>query len=177
MNASASSILLSESAIQGRVAEIGTAISADYKDRSITIIGVLKGSFVFVADLMRRIDESIPVEVDFITVSSYRSGTTSSGEIKVQKDVDLSLEGKHVILVEDIIDTGLTLSRVRDLIESRGTESIRVATLLEKPAARKYAGVPDYVGFQIPDQFVVGYGMDHAERFRNLPDIRILDAF
>jgi hypoxanthine phosphoribosyltransferase len=168
--------LLTESEIQRRIAELGAAISADYSSRSLTLIGILKGSFVFVADLLRQLDPSIPVEVDFITVSSYGSGTTSSGEIRIRKDVDIPLAGKDVILVEDIVDSGRTLARVRSFLESRGTRSIRVAALLEKPAARKYAGNLDYVGFQIQDRFVVGYGLDHGERHRNLRDIRILDA-
>jgi hypoxanthine phosphoribosyltransferase len=169
-------ILLSENQIQNRVAEMATMISTDYRDSRLTIVGILKGSFVFVADLIRHIDASIPLEVDFITVSSYGGGTASSGEIRIRKDVDVPLAGKDVMLVEDIVDSGRTLSRVRDFIATRGTRSIRVATLLEKPAARKYAGTLDYVGFQIPDQFVVGYGLDHAENFRNLKDIRVLDA-
>ena len=168
--------LLSESTIQRRIEEMAAAISSDYRGSSLTVVGVLKGSFLFVADLIRRIDPSIPIEVDFITVSSYGSGTGSSGEIRIRKDVDVPLAGKDVLLVEDIVDSGRTLSRLRDFLATRGTQSIRVATLLEKPAARKYAGGLDYVGFQIPDKFVVGYGMDHAERYRNLPEIRILDA-
>lgn len=167
--------LLTETQIQQRVAEMGARISADYKGKSITVVGILKGSFIFVADLIRAIDAAIPIEVDFITVSSYGSGTTSSGEIRIRKDVDVPLTGKDVLLVEDILDSGRTLSRVREFLATRGASTIRVAVLLEKPAARRSAGTPEYAGFQIPDRFVVGYGLDHGENYRNLRDICILD--
>jgi hypoxanthine phosphoribosyltransferase len=167
--------LLTADQIRQRIAEMGRQISVDYRDRAVTVVGILKGSFIFVADLIRAIDASIPVEVDFITVSSYGSGTTSSGEIRIRKDVDVPLAGKDVLLVEDILDSGRTLARVREFLGTRGTNSIRVAVLLEKPAARRFAGTPEYAGFQIPDRFVVGYGLDHAEHYRNLRDVCILD--
>jgi hypoxanthine phosphoribosyltransferase len=129
-----------------------------------------------VADLIRQIDPSIAIEVDFMTVSSYGNSTTSSGEIRIGQDIGLSLMGKDVILVEDIVDSGLTLRSVREHLQSRGPRSLRIAALLEKPASRERAGVLDYVGFEIPDRFVVGYGLDYAQHYRNLREIRVLDV-
>ena len=170
------SVLLSPEEIANRVAEMGRQISKEYAGSAVTVIGILKGSFIFVADLIRRIDTGIPVEVDFISVGSYGDSVSSSGKVHIKKDIEVSVEGKNVILVEDIVDTGLTLTAVHDLLARRGAGSIRIATLLEKPESRQYTGHLDYVGFQIPSRFVVGYGLDFAQQYRNLPDIRILDA-
>jgi hypoxanthine phosphoribosyltransferase len=151
-------------------------ISGDYRNHSLTVIGVLKGSFVFIADLIRRIDPSIPIEVEFMAVSSYGDGTVSSGDIRIEQDISTSLQGKHVLLVEDIVDTGLTIDAVKELLISRNPESLRIAALLEKQMDRPHALILDYVGFRIPDVFVVGYGLDLAQRYRNLPEIRVLDV-
>jgi hypoxanthine phosphoribosyltransferase len=169
------SILLTRQQIEDRIAGLGLQISSDYQGRSLAVIGILKGSFIFVADLIRQIHPAIPVEVDFIGVSSYGESTSSSGNIQITKDIDIPVEGKDVIIVEDIVDTGLTLTHVHRIVAERGARSIRVAALLEKPESREYEGVVDYVGFQIPSRFVVGYGLDHAQRYRNLSEIRVLD--
>jgi hypoxanthine phosphoribosyltransferase len=176
MNGTAGPVLISELEIQRRVAEMGARISEDYRGRKITVIGILKGSFVFIADLTRQIDPSIPIEVEFMTVSSYGNGTTSSGELRIEQDIGTSLEGKDVLLLEDIVDTGLTISKVRGLLASRGVHSIRIATLLVKESDHAQPLTLDYVGFKIPKQFVVGYGLDFAQQYRNLKEIRIFDA-
>jgi hypoxanthine phosphoribosyltransferase len=175
MSATTGAVLLWRDAIQKRVAEIGRDISRDYAGRSLTIIGILKGSFVFMADLVREIDAAIPVEVDFIAVSSYGDSTESSGTVQVEKDLEVSIEGKDVVLVEDIVDTGLTLFHVYNIVSGRGAASLRVATLLYKPGKSRYVRPLDYVGFEIANHFVVGYGLDYAQRYRNLPDICILN--
>ena len=172
----AGSVLISELEIQQRVAEMGAQISEDYKGRSLAVVGILKGSFIFIADLIRHIDPSIPVEVEFITVNSYGSGTVSSGELRMDRNIEISLEGKDVLLVEDIVDTGLTLEGVRDLLTSRNARTVRIATLIEKESARRQPLRLDYMGFRIPDVFVVGYGLDFAQQYRNLKEIHILDA-
>jgi hypoxanthine phosphoribosyltransferase len=169
-------VLISDLEIQRRVAEIGARISEDYRGRKITVVGILKGSFVFIADLTRQIDPSILIEVEFMTVSSYGNGTTSSGDLRIEQDIGTSLDGKDVLLLEDIVDTGLTISKVRDLLASRGVHSIRIATLLVKESNHAHPLTLDYVGFKIPNQFVVGYGLDFAQQYRNLKEIRILDA-
>lgn len=170
------SVLISEQEIQRRVAEMGVKISEDYKGQSLSVVGVLKGSFIFIADLIRNIDPAIPVEIDFMTVSSYGSGTRSSGELRIERDIEGSLEGKNVLLVEDIVDSGLTLSAVKDLLLSRNPQSLRIVALIEKETNRRHSVPLDYVGFRIPDVFVVGYGLDLAQHYRNLKEIRILDA-
>ena len=176
MKAAAGSVLISDIEIQRRVAELATLISDDYRGRAITIVGILKGSFIFIADLIRSIDPAIPIELEFMTVSSYGSGTTSSGEVRISQDIETSLDGKHLLLVEDIVDTGLTIASIRHLLASRGVASIRIATLLEKETARGHSLTLDYVGFKIPDRFVVGYGLDFGQRYRNLKEIRVFDA-
>jgi hypoxanthine phosphoribosyltransferase len=168
-------VLLTESQLQQGVADMARTISRDYKGLSLTAIAILKGSFIFVADLIRQIDPAIPIEVDFITVASYHGATSSSGEMRILKDIDVPVEGKDVLIVEDIVDSGLTIARVRELLASRSPRSLRIAALLEKPGGRRHDAILDYVGFQIPDEFVVGYGLDHAERYRNLRDILRLD--
>lgn len=165
-------ILISKQDLDFKLKEIGEKISEDYKGKDLLLIGVLKGSFIFLADLMRRID--IPVEVDFMAVSSYGSSTESSGVVKILKDLDATIEGKDVLVVEDIIDTGLTLSYLMANLKTRGAKSVNVCTLLDKPERRR-ADVPlKYKGFDIPDEFIVGYGLDYAQKYRNLDQIYIL---
>lgn len=165
-------VLLSEEEIQMKIAELGRVISEDYKDKNPLIICVLKGAAPFMSDLIKRI--SIHMEMDFMAVSSYGSSTVSSGEVRIIKDLDASVEGRHIIIVEDIIDSGLTLSYLLDLLRRRSAASVKIITLLDKPHRRKINIKPDYCGFIIPDEFVVGYGLDYAERYRNLPYIGIL---
>ena len=138
------------------------------------MVGILKGSFIFIADLIRSIDTSIPLEVEFITVSSYGDGTLSSGRLRIEQDLERSVEGKDLLLVEDIVDSGLTLSAVKDLLLSRQPRSLRIAALIEKETSRRHPVSLDYVGFRIADLFVVGYGLDYAQHYRNLREIRIL---
>jgi hypoxanthine phosphoribosyltransferase len=176
MKAAEGAVLISDREIQRRVAEMGDRISEDYRGRAVTVVGILKGSFIFIADLIRQIDPEIPVEVEFMTVSSYGNGTTSSGEVRIEHDIGSPVEGRDLLIVEDIVDTGLTIARIRDLMASRGAASIRIATLLEKETARGHQLTLDYIGFKIPDRFVVGYGLDSAQRYRNLKEIRVLDA-
>ena len=174
--AAGSSVLISDAEIQRRVSEMGSRISEDYRGGSLTVIGILKGSFIFIADLIRTIDPSILVQVDFMTAASYGDGTVSSGELQIEQDITLSVTGKDVLLVEDIVDSGLTLGAVRELLKSREPRSLRIAALLEKDSRRRQPVPLDYVGFQIPDVFVVGYGLDLAQHYRNLREIRVLDA-
>lgn len=176
VNTDSSSVLISESAIQQRVAEMASRISEDYRGRPLTIVGILKGSFIFIADLIRQIDVAIAVEVEFMTVSSYGDGTISSGHVRVEQDTQAPLQGKDVLLVEDIVDSGLTIAAVRDLLTARNPRSLRIATLLEKQTDPGHSLELDYVGFQIPNLFVVGYGLDLAQRYRNLKEIRVLNA-
>jgi hypoxanthine phosphoribosyltransferase len=166
-------VMISREEIANRVREIGEQINRDYVGEKLVLIGVLKGSCLFLSDLARQI--SLDTTFDFISVSSYGSGKQSSGEVKLTKDVDSSLQGKNVIIVEDILDTGLTLTYLTKLMEASQPKSLRIAALLDKPSRRLKPIQPDYYGFKIPDEFVVGYGMDYAERYRNLPDICILE--
>jgi len=168
-------VLISEDEIRRRVIELGTRISEDYKESALVAVGILKGSFVFMADLMRRIDPSIPVDIEFMMVSSYGSGTASSGKLQILQDIESSVQGKDVLLVEDIIDTGLTIGGVCDLLASRGAKSVRVAAMLVKETSRRHPLPLDYVGFRIPDRFVVGYGLDFDQQYRNLKEIHVLD--
>jgi hypoxanthine phosphoribosyltransferase len=159
--------------IAARVKEIGTAITKDYIGKDLVLVGVLKGSCVFMADLMREID--LPLAIDFMAVASYKDGTTSSGDVEILKDLTKPIRGKDVIVCEDIIDTGLTLTRLLEILGSRGANSIRLATLLDKPEPRINKNLKvDYCGFTIPNKFVVGYGLDVAGRFRNLPFIAVV---
>lgn len=164
--------LFSEKEIQSKVTELAARINEDFGDEPLLLVGVLKGSYVFLADLVRHLGEN--VEIDFVQTSSYGDNTSSSGIVKIKKDLDISIEGRNVLLVEDILDTGLTLKHLRELLGTRRPKSLRVVTLLSKPAANLYGGTAEYVGFEIPDKFVVGYGLDHAERYRNLPYIAVL---
>lgn len=166
-------ILITKDEIATRVAELGRKITEDYRGRDLLIVGILKGAIVFYSDLCRSID--LPVKMDFMSVSSYGAGTVSSGIVKINKDLDHSCEGVDVLIVEDIIDSGLTLQYLKEYLISRQVRSLKVCCLLDKPERRKCNLVPDYCGFQIPDAFVVGYGLDYAEYFRNLPDIGILN--
>lgn len=166
------SVLLSQEAIQARVAELAREIAADYKGRNPLVVGVLKGSVVFLADLIRAL--SFPLEMDLICVSSYGDSATSSGNLRVLKDLAVDIRDRDVLLVEDIIDTGTTICHLAALLEERGPRSVKIVTLLSKPARRKVECEPDYLGFEIPDEFVVGYGLDFAERYRWLPYVAVL---
>ncbi len=166
-------VLIDEDAIANRVSELGKQISSDYRDKTVHLICVLKGAYTFLADLARAIE--VPVTVDFLAVSSYGRGTSTSGEVQLTKDLDASLEGKYVIVVEDIADTGLTLNYLLNLLRSRRPASLKVAAFLSKPSRRQLDVPVDYVGFEIPDRFVVGYGLDHDQLYRDLPHIAALD--
>lgn len=166
--------LISADQISAKVKELAVAIQADYVGEDLLLVGVLKGSFLFIADLMRHFPpETI---VDFIQVSSYGDETSSTGVVQIRKDLDTNIEGRNVILVEDIVDTGLTLCHLRELLQTRRPRSLRVVALLSKPEARRHKTPIEYVGFEIPNEFVVGYGLDYAERYRNLPFIAILES-
>ncbi|MBU5435344.1 hypoxanthine phosphoribosyltransferase [Pseudoflavonifractor sp. MSJ-37] len=165
-------VLFSEEQLKQRVAEIAQQIDRDYEGKEPLLVSVLRGSFVFMADLVRQI--TLPCTVDFMAVSSYGSGTTSSGQVKIVKDLSEQIEGKDVIVVEDILDSGNTLSYLLKLLEARHPASIRLCTLLDKPERRTKPVHVDYSGFSIPDAFVVGYGLDYDEKYRNLPYIGIL---
>ena len=164
-------VLISEEELEAAVGRIGRQISVDYKDRDPIFIGVLKGCFMFMADLMRHVD--VDCSMDFMAVSSY-SGTTSTGAVKINKDLSGIIEGRHLILVEDILDSGVTLNYLKHYLMVRKPASIAVATLMDKPARRKADIYADYSCFEIPDAFVVGYGLDYNERYRNLPYIGVL---
>ena len=166
-------ILIDERALQARIAELRAAVSEDYRGVDLLLVGVLKGAVFFMADLMRQID--LPCEVDFMAISSYGTATGSSGVVRILKDLDIPIEGRDVLIVEDIIDSGLTLSYLRRTLEARGPASLEVCALLTKPARREIDVHVRYVGFEIPDRFVIGYGLDFAERYRNLPYVAVLD--
>jgi hypoxanthine phosphoribosyltransferase len=165
-------IYISRNQIAKRVAEIGAQISKDFAGEPLVLLGVLKGAAIFLSDLSRHI--SLDASFDFISVSSYGNAKQNSGEVKMLKDVDQSMEGKNIILVEDILDTGLTLTYLSKVLNAHKPKTLRIAALLDKKARRISDIHADYVGFEIPDEFVVGYGMDYAERYRNLPDICIV---
>ena len=166
-------ILLTEAQIQQRLAEIAAQVDEDYAGRDLLLVGVLKGATMVVADFMRHLRSH--VTVDWMAVSSYGSGTQSSGVVRILKDLDTDLEGRNVLVIEDILDTGLTLSWLLRNLQSRGAESVEVFTLLRKPEALRIPVEPRYVGFDIPNVFVVGYGLDYAERYRNLRQVSVLD--
>lgn len=165
-------IMLTEEDIKSRVQEMGRQISVDYQGESILVVGILKGAMIFLADLVRNIE--IPTYFDFMAVSSYGSSTQSSGAVRILKDLDRGIEGKHVLIVEDIVDTGLTLSYLVENLRSRGPATLKICTLLDKPERRKVNVPIDYNGFTIPDEFVVGYGLDYNESYRNLPYVAVL---
>ncbi len=166
-------VLISPEEIAVRVRELGKQISSDYDGKTVHLVCVLKGAYTFLADLARSIET--PVTIDFLAVSSYGKGTTTSGEVQLTKDLDLSLEGKDVVLVEDIADTGVTLNYLLTLLRSRRPASLKVAAFLSKPSRRQVAVEVDYVGFEVPDRFVVGYGLDHDQNYRQLPHIAAMD--
>ena len=167
-------VLLTREQIAKKVAELGERITQDFSGESLVLIGVLKGATIFLADLARQI--RLDVSFDFIAVSSYGNSKQQSGEVKLMKDVDHSMEGKNIILVEDILDTGLTLTYLKNLLLGHQPKAVKIAALLDKVSRRTQPIQGDYVGFEIPDEFVVGYGLDFAERYRNLPEVCILET-
>ena len=166
-------VLIPAHRIQARIKELGAQIAADYPEGDLFLLGILKGAFVFLSDLARAIER--PVRIDFIGISSYGKGKTSSGEVKLTRDLDSTIEGADVLVVEDIVDSGVTLTYLVHVLEQRRPRSIRIAALLDKPERRKAPVKVDYVGFQIPDEFVIGYGLDFAEDYRNLSDVCVLE--
>lgn len=165
-------ILVSEEDIAKKVKELGEIITNDYKDKDLLVIGILKGAVIFMSELVKGI--KLPITMDFMAVSSYGKSTISTGEVRIIKDLDFSVEGKEILIVEDIIDTGLTLNYLTDILKKRGANSVKICTLLDKPERRSIEVKVDYLGFEIPDEFVVGYGLDYAEQYRNLPFIGAL---
>lgn len=165
-------VLFSEEQLTKIVERIGEQISEDYKDKNLLLVSVLKGSVVFMADLMRAI--KVPCEVDFMSVSSYGSGTKTSGIVKITKDLDINLEGYDLLVVEDILDSGMTLSYILEMMQARNPNSIRLCTLFDKPERRTVDVKADYVGAVVPDDFIVGYGLDYAQKYRNLPFVGVL---
>ncbi len=165
-------VLIDEETLQNRIRELGQKISKDYAGKNLMLICVLKGAVLFMADLAQNID--VPLEMDFMAVSSYGNSTESSGVVRIIKDLDASIENKDLLIVEDIVDSGLTLSYLTNLLKGKGVKSLKICSLLEKPARRAAEIDIDYIGFQVPDKFVVGYGLDYAEKYRNLPYIGVL---
>jgi len=166
-------VLFTEEQIRGRIAELGKQITTEYAGKELVLVGVLKGCCLFMADLMREVD--LNLTIDFMAVSSYKDGTKSTGDVEILKDLSNPIRDKHVIVVEDIVDTGLTLSRLLEILESRGAASIKLASFLDKPEPRIKKGLKiDYTGFTVPNKFVVGYGLDAAGRYRNLPFIAVV---
>jgi hypoxanthine phosphoribosyltransferase len=172
LHAAVEEVLIDEVTLQNRIAELGAAITDDYRGRDLLLVGVLKGAIFFMADLMRQID--IPCEVDFMAISSYGAGVDSSGVVRILKDLDMSVENRNVLVVEDIVDSGLTLSYLLRNLEAREPASLETCALLTKPERRENDVVCRYVGFEIPNRFVIGYGLDFAERYRNLPYVGVL---
>jgi hypoxanthine phosphoribosyltransferase len=166
-------VLIEEDVLRSRVIELGDEISRDYDGRELLLIGVLKGAVFFMADLMRQL--TVPCEIDFMAISSYGASTDSSGVVRILKDLDINIEGRDVLVVEDVIDSGLTLSYLMRNLEAREPASLEVCALLTKPARREIDVPVRYVGFEIPNRFVIGYGLDFAERYRNLPYVGVLD--
>lgn len=167
-------VLISEQDVDARIAELGKQISEDYAGKQVHLICILKGSVFFTCELAKRI--TVPVSLDFMSVSSYGDGTQSSGIVKIAKDLDETLEGKDVIVIEDIIDSGRTLSYLLDVLAKRNPSSLKLCTLLDKPDRRVTKVKVDYVGFEIPDEFVVGYGLDYAQKYRNLPYVGVVEG-
>lgn len=172
MNNDIEKVLLTEEELKEIICRLGKQITEDYKDKNLLVVSVLKGSVMVMADLLREI--KIPARIDFMSVSSYGSGTTTSGSVKIIKDLDIDLSGYDLLIVEDILDSGVTLSNLKEILLTRGPASVKICTLLDKPERRKANVVADYVGAQIPDAFVVGYGLDYDEKYRNLPYVGIL---
>ena len=168
-------ILVSEEALKAKVTELGAQISRDYAGKQLLLVSILKGGVVFMADLMRAV--TIPCAIDFMVVSSYGgSNTMSTGLVKIIKDLDADLSGKDVLIVEDILDTGITLSHLMPMLKMRNPNSVRLCTILSKPSRRQAQIEPDYLGFEVPDEFVVGYGLDYNEKYRNLPYVGVLKS-
>ena len=165
--------LISEENIQQRLGEMGAEITADYEGKDLLLVAVLKGAFMVMADLARKI--ALPVDIDFMAVSSYGAATQTSGVVRILKDLDQEIAGRDVLIVEDIIDSGMSIHEVQRYIRQRGATEVKVATLLDKPATRKMPFQADYIGFTIEPAFVVGYGLDYAEKYRNLPEVAILE--
>nr|WP_077368909.1 hypoxanthine phosphoribosyltransferase [Anaerosalibacter sp. Marseille-P3206] len=165
-------VLVSEEELQKRVRELGEQITKDYEGKDLMLVCILKGAAIFMSDLARRID--LPITMEFLAVSSYGNSTESSGVVKIVKDLDADVKGKDILIVEDIIDTGLTLSYITDNLKKRGAKSVKICTLLDKPERRKVDVPVDYIGFVVPDEFIVGYGIDYAEKYRNLPFVSSL---
>jgi hypoxanthine phosphoribosyltransferase len=166
-------ILVQRDELEHRVRELADEVSRDYADRDLLLVGVLQGAIFFLSDLMRHLQ--VPCEVDFMAVSSYGSSTDSSGVVRILKDLDAAIEGRHVLIVEDIVDSGLTLSYLYRMLRARNPASLEVCALLTKPERREVELPIRYVGFEIPNRFAIGYGLDHGERFRNLPFVAVLD--
>ena len=165
-------ILLTRDEIDSKVKELGERITADYQDKDLLLVSVLKGSIVFIADIMREIN--LPYSIDLMAVSSYGNHTKSSGVVKINLDLKASIQGRDLLIVEDIIDSGLTLSYIKDLLEARGPKSVEICSIFNKPDCNKAELNPKYVGFDLPSEFVVGYGLDYAERYRGLPYVGVL---
>ncbi len=165
-------VLLTREELERKTKELAALISKEYKDKKLMIICILKGGVMFTTDLLKEI--SIPVEIDFMAISSYGASTSTSGIVRILKDLENDIEGKDILIVEDIIDSGLTLKYLKDLLLSRGPNSLKICTILNKPSSRKEKVKVDYIGFNIPDEFVVGYGLDYAEKYRNLPFVGVL---
>lgn len=167
-------VLVDRETIKKKVKELGSRISKDYEGQELVLIGVLKGGFIFLADLMREI--TIPVDMDFISVSSYGESTHSSGIVRIIKDTDIDVKGKHVLIVEDLVDTGLTLRYLKDLFRTREPLTVKVCTAFDKPSRRKVNIAIEYQGIEVPDEFIVGYGLDFAGKYRNLPDVCVIEG-
>ena len=165
-------ILITKERLEERISELGKTISDDYNGKDILCIGILKGSVVFLSDLIRNITNN--VSIDFMTVSSYGNSTESSGEIKIRKDLDTDISGKHILIVEDIVDSGITLSRLKKILLERNPASLKICTLLNKPERRTAEIDVDYIGFDIPNEFIIGYGLDYGEKYRELPFVGVL---
>lgn len=165
-------VLVTEEEIQSKIKELGERITADYKGKNLMLVGILKGAVMFLSDLAKNI--KMPVLIDFMAVSSYGSSSESTGIVRIIKDLESSIDDKDILIVEDIIDTGLTLSYLTDNLRKRGAKSVKIVTLLDKPERRKVEVPVDYTGFTIPDEFVIGYGIDYAEKYRNLPFVAAL---
>lgn len=165
-------VLFSEADLNKRISELGEQITVDYEGKPLTVVGILKGSNIFTSDLVRKIN--LPIKMDFMAVSSYGNATESTGVVKILKDLDRDIEGEHILIVEDIVDSGLTLKYLKEILFTRNPASVKICTLLDKPARRKEDIRADYIGYEVPDEFIVGYGIDYAERYRNLPFVGIL---
>lgn len=165
-------ILFSEEVLNKRITELGEQITKDYEGKSLVVVGILKGSNIFTSDLVRKIN--LPLRMEFMAVSSYGNATESTGVVKILKDLDRGIDNEHILIVEDIVDSGLTLKYLKEILQTRKPASIKICTLLDKPARRKEDIIPDYTGFNVPDEFIVGYGIDYAECYRNLPFVGIL---